>query len=130
MTSPGSPTVDAHLEALDHPRKDEILRLRSAILAGVDGLDEHVKWNAPSFRFGGEDLVTFRLHPGPRVQLVLHRGARRGDPEVRFRVPDPEGLVEWRAVDRGVITVADADETAARQEAIVALVRLWVADAR
>jgi len=120
--------VEAYLQALDHPRDDEIRRLRSALMVGIDGLDEHVKWNAPSFRFAEEDRATFRLRPGSRVQLVLHRGAKRRDPDAAFPIDDPEGLVEWRAGDRGVITFADAADTAAKQDAVVELVRRWVAD--
>lgn len=129
MTDDQRTAVDAHLDALDHPRDDEVRRLRAALLAGIEGLDEHVKWNAPSFRFAGEDRATFRLRPGPRVQLVLHRGARPGEPGATFRVDDPDGLVEWLADDRGVITLADAEQTAAKQDAVVELVRRWVTDA-
>ena len=43
--------VDRFMETLDHPFKDEIQRLRVAILASDDRISEHVKWNAPSFVF-------------------------------------------------------------------------------
>lgn len=118
----GTQAVEEYLDALDHSRKDEVRRLRTALLAGVSGLDEHVKWNAPSFRFDGEDRVTFRLNPGSRVQLVFHRGAKRRDDGDAFRFDDPGGLLEWLAGDRAVITFADADDLAAKQDAVVALV--------
>ena len=57
------------MEGLDHPLKEEIGRLRAAILDSNDRITEHIKWKAPSFRYAGEDRVTFRLYPEDRVQL-------------------------------------------------------------
>lgn len=118
--------VDAYLAALDHPRADEVRRLRDALLAADDGLSESVKWNAPNLRFAGEDRVTFRLRPGDRVQLILHRGAKVRDDVDAFRFDDPDGLVAWATPDRGVVTIAGAADLDARQDAIVRLVRRWV----
>jgi hypothetical protein len=121
-----SDAVDAFLAALEHPRRDEVQRLRDAILGSDGEITESVKWNAPNFRFGGEDRVTFRLRPGDRVQLVFHRGAKvRGD-SAAFRFDDPSGLLEWAAPDRGVLTLVDAGDTAAKQSTVVELVRRWV----
>ena len=53
------------------------------------GSREHVKWNAPSFCYAGVDRVTFRLQPGNRLQLVLHRGAKVRDDAADFRFEDP-----------------------------------------
>ena len=43
---------------LSHPLKAGIEDVRSAILASDDGITEHIKWNAPSFCWEGEDRVT------------------------------------------------------------------------
>ena len=56
--------VDRFMEGLDHPLKEEIERLRAAILGSNERITEHVKWKAPSFRYAGEDRVTFRFTPG------------------------------------------------------------------
>ena len=37
------------------------------ILDSSDDITKHVKWNAPSFRYAGEDRATFRLFPEDRV---------------------------------------------------------------
>jgi len=37
------------MSGLDHPLKEGIERLRTAILDSNDGITEHVKWNALSF---------------------------------------------------------------------------------
>ena len=68
--------VDRFMGKLDHPLKEGIEQLRAAILGSNDQITEHIKWNAPSFRYAGEDRVTFRLYPEHRVQLVFHRGPK------------------------------------------------------
>ena len=120
-------TVDNFMAELEHPLKSGIEQLRSAILASNGAITEHVKWNAPSFRFDGVDRVTFRLRPGDRLQLVLHRGAKVRDDARDFRFDDDSGLLDWVATDRAVITFRDLDDVAARQAAVVDVVNRWVA---
>ena len=120
------PDVDTFLAGLDHPLKTGVERLRAAILASNHGITEHVKWNAPSFCYDGVDRVTFRLQPGNRLQLVLHRGATVRDDAGDFRFEDGSGLLDWVAPDRAVITFRDLDDVAARQEAVVDVVNRWV----
>jgi len=98
-----SPEVDAFLDRLDHGR-----------LA------------APNFRDGGEDRVTFRLHPRNQVPLVLHRGVRVADGQDPIRIPDPDGLLTWLSPDRAVLTLAGVDETQSRLGAVTALVGQWI----
>jgi len=119
--------VDRFLAELDHPLKAGVERLRAAILASNDAITEHVKWNAPSFRYADVDRVTFRLQPGDRLQLVLHRGAKVRDDAADFRFDDDSGLLDWVATDRAVITFRDLDDVAARQVAVVDVVNRWVA---
>jgi hypothetical protein len=56
-----SSDVEQFMAELDHPLKEGVVGLRRAILAADPGITEHVKWNAPSFRYAGEDRVTFHL---------------------------------------------------------------------
>ena len=118
--------VDRFLAELEHPLKAGVVQLRAAILASDDAITEHVKWNAPSFCYDGVDRVTFRLQPGDRLQLVLHRGAKVRDDAGDFRFDDDSGLLHWVATDRAVITFRDLDDVAARQEAVVDVVNRWV----
>lgn len=119
--------VDSYLDALVHARKAEIDTLRRLILEAVPGLDERIKWNAPSFGpAGADDRITMRLHPGDRLQLILHRGARAGTDDL-FRFEDPDRLIAWAAPDRGVVNFADAADMAAKAGALGEVLRRWVA---
>lgn len=121
-----SADVDRYLDELDHPLRAGVVRLREAIVAGNPDLTEHVRWNAPSFRHDGEDRVTFRLHPGARLQLVFHRGARRRDDVEAFTFEDPTGLMTWPARDRAVVDLSAPDAAADHEGEVVELVRRWV----
>ena len=81
--------VDRYLDGLEHARKPEIEVLRRLILDAVPGLTERIKWNAPSFGLGADDRITMRLHPGTRLQLILHRGAKAAADDL-FRFEDPD----------------------------------------
>ena len=96
-----------------------------AIVAADPAITETVKWNAPNFRYAGDDRVTFRLQPGDRVELVLHRGVTP-KPTVGFRFDDPAGLVTWAAVDRGTITITPGSDLASAITDVVDLVTRWM----
>lgn len=116
-------TVEEFLTTLDHPRFEDIRRVRTALLAGDDELGERIKWNAPSFGHDGNDRVTFRIQPGDRFEIVLHRGVKKRDDPFTF--DDADHLITWATNDRGVTVVSspltDADETR-----LIALLRRWL----
>ena len=118
--------VDDYLAALEHKLKPEIAALRQLIHEAVPGLTERIKWNAPSFGPGEDDRVTMRLHPGDRLQLILHRGAKAGADDL-FRFEDPDKLISWAAPDRGVVTIRDVADLAAKAEPLKAILARWVA---
>ncbi|MDB5614668.1 MAG: hypothetical protein JWQ22_2321 [Devosia sp.] len=118
--------VDSYMDDLQHGRKAEIETLRRLILGAVPELNERIKWNAPSFGKGEDDRVTMRLHPGDRLQLILHRGAKAAADDL-FRFEDPDKLIAWAAPDRGVITFKDADDLSAKSAALPDILRRWVA---
>lgn len=118
--------VDLYLDSLQHKHKAEILALRGLILQSVPDLSERIKWNAPSYGKGEDDRITMRLHPGDRLQLILHRGAKAGADDL-FRFEDPEKLIVWAAPDRGVITFRDSDDLTAKSAALPEILRRWVA---
>jgi hypothetical protein len=117
------PTVDEFLADLEHPRVDDIRRIRSGLLAGDAELGERIKWNAPSFGHDGDDRVTFRLQPGNRFELVFHRGVhKRDDP---FSFDDPDHLITWATSDRGV-TVVPVETTNDEETRLLALAHRWL----
>ncbi|HYH12630.1 MAG TPA: DUF1801 domain-containing protein [Thermomicrobiales bacterium] len=120
-----SARVDRFMSELEHPLKPEIERIRSIILASGDHITEHIKWNAPSFCYRGEDRVTFRLHPKGRLQLIFHRGARVKDGD-GFNFEDSSGLLTWLGTRRGVVSLRDMAEVEANSEMLKLLVQRWM----
>jgi hypothetical protein len=117
--------VDVYLDSLSHAHLAGIRSLRAAILATDPRIVERVKWNAPSFGLGADDVVTMRLAPKDAFQLVFHRGVERQAGSVR--VDDPDGLLGWRSGDRAVVEIGGRE--AELEPALVALVRAWIAAA-
>lgn len=118
--------VDTYMNDLQHGRKAEIETLRRLILDAVPDLNERIKWNAPSFGTAADDRLTMRIHPGDRLQLILHRGAKAGADDL-FRFEDPDRLITWAAPDRGVVTFKDAGDLEAKSVALPEILRRWVA---
>lgn len=104
-----SQEVDRFRSGLDHHLKEGVEQLRAAILDSNDDITEHVKWNAPSFRYAGEDRATFRLFPEDSVQLVFHRGSKVKDDAGNFAFDDETSLLRWVAADRAVVALRDAE---------------------
>jgi hypothetical protein len=105
---------------------DLVARLRAVVLAGEPALVESVKWNAPNFSYDGIDRVTMRIPPRGGMQLVFHRGAALRQDAQTFSFDDPSGLLDWRAPDRGVLSIGDAEELERHADVISDLVRRWV----
>ena len=66
------------VRALDDDTREQVQLLRDIIGSLDADLTEHVKWNAPSYVFDGEDRITMNLrNKQGLVKLVLHMGATR-----------------------------------------------------
>ncbi|NQX17049.1 DUF1801 domain-containing protein [Rathayibacter sp. VKM Ac-2857] len=116
-------SVTAHVDAMHHPRREQIERTREAVLAADERLVESVKWNAPSYAIGAH-LVTLRLRPGDRVEAILHRGAA-AVPErpLADALSDPDGRLDWRAPDHAVLVLTPGEDP----NWLTALVEQWLA---
>jgi hypothetical protein len=117
-------SVATFMSELDHPLKAEIEALRALVLGAHEGITEHIKWNAPSFCYGGDDRVTFRLQP-TSLQLIFHRGAKVKSVE-GFAFADPSGLLKLITPDRGVVTFASMADITRQQAALTTLVARWI----
>lgn len=121
-----SGSVDDHLAALEHPKKDAIERLRTIVRQADPRIREEVKWNAPSFAID-EHFATFRLQPRDTLQVVLHTGARAKPDAGPVTIDDPAGLVKWAAADRGVVTFDDLQDVERKASAFLSVLRQWIA---
>lgn len=121
----GTAEVDQFMSQLDHPLKDGIEQVRSSVLGSNQQITEHIKWNAPSFCYEGEDRVTFRLAPGGEVQLIFHRGAKVRD-STDFVFEDRTDLLKWVTADRAIVTLGDMEDVKANIPALVDVINQWV----
>jgi uncharacterized protein YdhG (YjbR/CyaY superfamily) len=64
--------VDEFMDKLDHPFKAELQIMRAIIKNVNKEITEQIKWNAPSFSYKGQYLVTFNLWEKGRIHLVFH----------------------------------------------------------
>lgn len=119
------PSIEAFRAGLDPETLATVDRLRAIVASAHPDLVERIKWNAPSFALGEDDLITLGLERRGGVRLVLHRGARPKDP-AGFSFDDPAGLARWPAVDRGVAVFPNADAVEAEAEALRDLCARWV----
>lgn len=60
------------MDELDHPFKAEVQQVREIVKNVNPDITEQIKWNAPSFSYNGEFLVTFNLWEKKRIHLVFH----------------------------------------------------------
>ena len=117
--------VDKFMGKLEHPLKAEIEDVRAVILGADENISEHIKWNAPSFCYAGEDRVTFNLHSSKQIQLIFHRGAK-GREDQDFTFEDSTGLLKWVAADRASLILLDKQDVEAKKPALQELVVQWM----
>lgn len=123
----GEQQVKEFLDQLEHPLKKEILAVRKIILGANKELTEHIKWNAPSFCFNGEDRVTFNLVGKEFFRLIFHTGAKVKERKVKGKLlEDKSGLLEWAADDRAILKLTDMKEIKASEKVLVDLVNSWI----
>jgi hypothetical protein len=125
LPPPAGNEVDAFLEALEHPLRDDLVRVRRWVLEATPGLSEAVKWNAPSFRLGPDFFATFHLRSTTEVQLVFHTGAKkRSQPKALVLSPAAARLVEWLSEDRALVALPPA-RLSNLKAPLMTLVREW-----
>ena len=106
--------VDEYMVALRHPLKDEVQLVRE-IIKGVDkNISEEVKWNAPSFSYKGEYLVTFNLRNPAHIHLVFHNPLI---PQVKSK------LLEGEYKDRRMVYFANKRDVVAKKSALEKVIK-------
>lgn len=122
-------TIDEFLESLDPARREQVDVVRTLILAARPQLIEHIKWNAPSYVYEGEDRITFNvMNKQNFVKLVLHMGvAHKEDKNGIPVLKDDSGIVEWSSDIRGTITFSDINDVHIKSNAIKLILKNWLA---
>src|SRR5687767_8096990 len=69
-----NPEVDAWFGALTHPQKETMKKVREAILAADERVEETIKWKSPTFMFKG-NIASINPQAKQFVSLMFHRGA-------------------------------------------------------
>ena len=120
-------SVSAFLDALQHPRRAEIERLREIVLRARPDLEENIKWNAPNYHIMGQDRLTMKIQPPKSfVLLIFHCGASKQTPPARV-ISDESGLLEWRGNDRAMATFQNMEALENADRTLAKLVQDWIA---
>ncbi len=118
--------VGAYVAGLDAATSAMVTQLRALALVAAPGINERIKWKAPSFGPGDDDRITLGLDPKGGVRVILHRGAT-AKADAGFRFDDPSGLIRWAAPDRGVLGFRTAAEIDAARSEIADIFTRWLA---
>jgi hypothetical protein len=121
-------TLEEFLSDQAPDKKAQITALRGYILESAPTLEEHIKWNAPSYILAGEDRITFNVvNKEGLVKLVFHMGATRQEDKKGEPVLKNAPLIEWVSDIRGYATFNDLSQIIDQKTAIVDTVKRWLA---
>jgi hypothetical protein len=111
-----NPDVEAWFEALEHPLKDAMLRVRSTILGVDDRIEEALKWKSPTFMFHG-NIASIDPRAKRHVSLMFHQGAS---------LPGRHPMFEGGGGTVRYLRFANVDDVSRKEQAIKAAIRAWV----
>jgi len=130
QTKPSEPEkVDAWIRALKHPLRDVVTDLRALILGIDKSIGEEIKWNAPTFFYGGpmkpsdpkrykRYLIVFNVARPDCVRLVFPSGAR---------IEDTSGLLERDYADgRRLALFHTREEVKEKSPAMKRAIKKWL----
>lgn len=89
-------------------------------------LEEGIKWNAPSFRHGGDDRLTLNLSAKDKVRLILHCGVKAGPKRGSRLIDTDSDLLEWASNDRAIVTFTSEDEVRDAKRELTAIIKSWL----
>ena len=123
----GTEQVKEFIQTSKHPLKKALEEIREIILGADKRITEHIKWNAPSFCFNGDDRITFNLSKNDRILLIFHRGAKVKDGKSKEPLfEDTTGMLEWLAHDRAVVKIQTIEEVAGKKAVLTKVVKRWL----
>lgn len=122
-----SDEVTALLDGRAHPLRAEIELVRAAMLEADPRVVEGVKWNSASYKTS-DFFATIHLRAEGTLTLIFHTGAvAKRFAEEGLRIDDPDGICTWLAKDRCRVELGRGEAVTRRREALVSLVKQWVA---
>ena len=122
-------TLEEFFADLDDEKRLQVEMLRDLILKTEPHLEEHLKWNAPSYVYDGEDRITFNLmNKQGVIHLVLHMGAtRKEDKKGTPIMEDKSGLITWSSDIRGMVTFTDVADIKTKLDQLRIIITNWLA---
>ncbi len=120
--------VTKFLDALNHPFRKEIEKLRLYILTANAALTENIKWNGPNYCFENEDRITMRVQPmtAKQIQIIFHCGAK-------VQVQPKEKLIQtnfnklsWKSNDRAIVTFKKMEDIENDRNELIEVVKKWI----
>ncbi|HEX7484016.1 MAG TPA: DUF1801 domain-containing protein [Candidatus Saccharimonadales bacterium] len=114
------------LNDLDEDKRKQVDYLRQLIMETIP-VTEHIKWNAPSYVYGGEDRITFNLH-GEDIKILIHMGAsKKEDKKAKPVLDDKTGIVRWNSNIRGTVSFKSMNDILIMRLDFINLLKQWVA---
>lgn len=120
--------IHAFLDHLEVDKREQVLALRSIILKAQPDLIEHIKWNAPSYLYKGEDRLTFNLiNKQQLVMLVFHMGVKRPENKKAHPIMDDQsGLISWNSDCRGTMSFKNIADIESKSDILTSLIVNWL----
>jgi hypothetical protein len=126
--------VKTHQDFLDQfidERKPIVEAMLKAIREQCPNLSETIKWNAPTFCFGGKDRMTVMLHKKDRVGLILHTGAKpKEDKKAPHFYFDDTELLEWNSNIRATISFFSLSDFFSKSDRFKRAINRWIEETK
>ena len=121
-------SVEEYVADLDDEKKAQVLRVRNYILESNPSLEEHIKWNAPSYVLNGIDRLTFNtVNKEGLVKLVFHMDTIRKENKKGSPILKDAPLMEWASDIRGYVTFKNLDYIKTNETEIKRIILDWLA---
>ena len=111
-----NPEVDAYLKKKAHPMNAEIQRVREIILSVHPGIEETIKWSAPTFLYKG-NMASYFMNAKKHVSLMFHKGAF---------INDKTGLLEGEGKEGRTAKFASMEEIEKNKKKLETVVKGWI----
>ena len=105
--------VTLYMENVKHSLKAEMEDVRKIIKSADKRINERIKWNAPSYYYFKQDMVTFGPVKEERILLVFHHP---------FIVKIKSELLEGEYKDRRLVYLADMKAIRANKKELTRII--------